>query len=45
MPDTTRFTIAEVADRLRCSHERVLRLVRAGRIRAINTGAGTKRPR
>ena len=38
-------TTREVASRLRCSHERVFRLIRAGRLRALNAGTGTRRPR
>jgi len=40
-----RLLVAEVADRLRCCCERVLRLIRAGELRAINTGTGARRPR
>ena len=40
-----RYTVPEVAARLLSSHERVLRLIRAGELRAINTGTGSKRPR
>jgi excisionase family DNA binding protein len=44
--DTSRrLLIPEVADRLRCSTERVLRLIRAGNLTAINTGTGKRRPR
>jgi excisionase family DNA binding protein len=40
-----RLLIPEVAKRLRSSKERVLRLIRAGQLRAINTGTGDLRPR
>jgi excisionase family DNA binding protein len=40
-----RLTVAEVAARLRASKERVLRLIAAGKLRALNTGLGEKRPR
>ncbi|HMC65763.1 MAG TPA: hypothetical protein VKI65_12560 [Gemmataceae bacterium] len=47
MSDTTtrRLLVDEVSERLRCPKERVLRLIRAGLLRGINAGLGTKRPR
>ena len=42
---TSRLTVPETAERLRCCRERVLRLIRSGRLRAINTATGNRRPR
>lgn len=36
-------TIAEVADRLSCSADQVMRLVRTGRLKAFDIGVGAKR--
>ena len=40
-----RLLVPEVSAHLRCGTERVLRLIRAGELRAINVGTGSKRPR
>src|SRR5262249_58130796 len=40
-----RLTVAETAERLRASPATVLRLIGAKELRAINAGAGMKRPR
>lgn len=40
---TSHLTINEVATRLHCSSRQVLRLIDAGRLKAIDTGLGTRR--
>lgn len=40
-----RLTVREVAQRLRTSSDTILRLIRAGKISAINSNASTKKPR
>jgi excisionase family DNA binding protein len=37
------FTVAEVAERYRCSVEKVLRLIAQHKLRALDTGAGRGR--